>query len=99
MAGRWSGTMQPTAEAVRKVQLTLRATGSRLDGSFSSSSGAISADVPLESGSYENGTLTFVITLGGRPLKFSGKVDGRAVQGTIESGGKPAGQFSLRWVD
>ncbi len=100
VAGRWDGTFEETGVAPRAIQVRMQTRGAQLSGSLTMRSGAISAELPLENPSYRDGALNFAVTFGARALRFSGKVDGRAVSGAVESkDGKPAGRFSLRWVD
>lgn len=100
VAGRWDGTLQQTGEAVRAIQLRIRAAGSGLQGSLTTRAGAVSGELPLESASYQNDSLSFVVKLGAAPLRFSGKVEGRSVDGDVLGlDGKTVGRFSLRWVE
>jgi hypothetical protein len=100
VAGRWDGTLEETGNAPRAIQVRMQTRGAQLSGTFTMRSGAVSGELPLENASYKDGALNFTITYGARSLHFTGKVDGRAVAGGVESkDGKPVGRFSLRWVD
>jgi FHA domain/IPT/TIG domain len=100
VAGEWAGTMKIGGEAERQIELSLRLSGSSLDGTFTTRSGKIAADVPLSAASYERGVLSFTVTLGGRPIRFNGTLDGRAVTGRLLSeSGAALGDFTLRFVD
>ena len=99
LVGRWTGTMEESEGGRRAFQLRLRLDGTHLAGSFSTSSGKVSMDVPLKAVSYEKGVLSFDVA--GGPLKrFRGNVNGSAVSGTIaDASQKPTGTFTLQYVD
>lgn len=100
VAGRWDGTFEETGNAPRAIQVRVQTRGAQLSGTLTMRSGGISGELPLEDASYRDGAVNFTINFGARALRFSGKIDGRAVAGVVESkDGKPAGRFSLRWVD
>lgn len=100
VAGRWSGTLEETGRAARAIQVRLRTAGTDLQGSLTTRAGTLSAELPLQEASYRDGTLSFSVTLGAGALRFSGKVAGRSVVGQVQTKeGKPAGSFSLKWVE
>lgn len=100
IAGRWEGRIEETGVAPRKVLVFLRQHGSGLEGSLSMRSGSISGEIPLTDASYAGGMLRFRAAIGATPWQFSGKLEGKAVTGTIAgAGGKDIGRFNLSWIE
>ena len=99
VAGRWEGTMQEAAEAPRRITITLRLDGTRLAGSLTTRSRAVAMDVPLKELTYEKGRLGFVLESGTAAHRWSGTVDGAAIEGTIREGTSDVGRFSLRYAE
>jgi hypothetical protein len=91
--------MEEQETGPRTFQLRLRVDGTRLAGSFSTSSGKVSMDVPLKAVTYEKGVLSFDVA-GGLLRRFRGTVNGSTISGTLsDASQKPTGTFVLQYVD
>jgi IPT/TIG domain len=100
--GLWEGTMDDGG-VVRRLQVRLRADGSRLAGTLSSTAGSVKMEAPLREVAYDKGTLRFRADISGSPRLFSGSVAPDSISGSIQrdSGAKGAsgGSFSLTFVE
>jgi hypothetical protein len=100
--GLWEGTMDEGG-VMRRLQVRLRADGSRLAGTLSSTVGSVKMDAPLREVAYDKGTLRFRADIAGSPGLFSGSVATDSISGTVQrgSGAKAAssGSFSLKYVE
>jgi hypothetical protein len=100
--GLWEGAMDESG-VVRRIQVRLRAEGSKLSGTLSSTAGTVKVESPLRGVAYDKGTLRFSADISGSPRLFSGAVQTDTISGTIErgAGGKatPTGSFSLKYIE
>jgi uncharacterized protein (TIGR03437 family) len=99
VAGRWEGTMQEGSGAPRRITINLRLEGSRLAGTLTQRSRAVAMDVPLKELTYERGRIGFVLEIGAAAHRWSGALEGAAIEGTIRDGATDVGRFTLRYAE
>ena len=100
VAGRWDGSIESPGRAPQSIQVQITRSGRGLSGTLATRSGKIAGELALEELQYQGGTLRFGVSLGGALLRFSGRLDGRTITGTVErSDGQAGGRFTLRWVE
>jgi hypothetical protein len=99
--GLWEGSMDD-AGVTREIQVRLRAEGTKLAGSLSSTAGSVEVESPLREVAYDKGTLRFKTDIAGSPRIFSGTVQTDTISGTIQRGPAdkaPSGTFSLKYLE
>jgi hypothetical protein len=97
--GLWTGRAQDGG-ASREIRVRFHLDGSgNVQGALTTKRGKLSMDVPLTDVVYEKGSVRFVALLSGQPTTFSGTLQQGAITGTLQVPSKPAGQFSLSFVE
>jgi hypothetical protein len=100
VVGRWEGSIEAPGRAPQRIQVTIARADRGLEGTLSTRSGKVSGELALEGLQYQAGTLRFGVGLGGTPLRFNGRLDGRTIAGSVErADGQAGGRFTLRWVE
>jgi len=97
--GTWTGRAQDGG-ASREIRVRFHLDGSgNVQGALTTKRGKLSMDVPLTDVVYEKGNVRCVALLSGQPTTFSGTLQQGAITGTLQVPSKPAGQFSLSFVE
>jgi hypothetical protein len=97
--GLWVGKAQDSG-ATREIRIRFQLDGTgQASGSLTTKRGKLTMDVPLTDVVYDKGSIRFVALLSGAPTTFNGKLQQGAITGTLEVPNKPAGQFSLSFVE
>ena len=81
--GTWTGNMtvsDSNGERTRPAHLVLKQEGTKLTGTACPDAGE---QHPIENGKAENDTLTFEVPTGSTSMKFSLKLEGDSIKGTI----------------
>ncbi len=100
LTGRWEGQMEDGG-ATRPLSLQFRAEGGRLAGVLTTRMGGLSIGIPLDQVTYDKGTLTFLVAVGGGTRQFQGTVQGAQLSGQMrdKAGRETFGPFSARFVE
>jgi hypothetical protein len=96
--GLWKYTVM-FGDQSREITLTLKADGEKLTGSMP---GRNNTETAIEEGTFKDGTVAFKVTRTRNDQKFttkySGKIEGDTIKGTIESMGRDGQARSREWT-